>query len=47
MTYIGGKILKKTSNEISILKDEEIIKTITINEDGEFFSKIDMLLAFC
>tara|TARA_B110000914_G_scaffold226476_1_gene251888 strand:- start:1476 stop:2762 length:1287 start_codon:yes stop_codon:yes gene_type:complete len=43
MTYIGGKILKKTSNEISILKDEEIIKTITINEDGEFFSKIDSI----
>jgi len=25
VTYIGGKILKKTSNEISILKDENLI----------------------
>jgi hypothetical protein len=43
ITYIGGKILKKTSDEISILKDEKLIKKIAINENGEFFSKLDSI----
>jgi len=43
VTYIGGKILKKTSNEISILKDENLIRNIPVNDDGIFFSKLDDL----
>jgi len=30
-TFISGKIIKPTNNEILILKDEKIIKKITIN----------------
>ena len=42
-TFISGKIIKPTNNEILILKDEKIIKKITINNQGTFSSSIENL----
>jgi len=42
-TYIGGKILKKNNNEISVQKGENLIKKININEQGLFSSKLDSI----
>ncbi len=36
-TYLVGKIVKKTNDKISILKNEKIIKETSISEDGNFF----------
>ena len=40
-TFISGKIIKPTNNEIQVLKDEKIIKKININNDGTFLSSIE------
>ena len=42
-TFISGKIIKPTNNEILILKDEKIIKKITINNQGTFSSSFEDL----
>ena len=42
-TFISGKIIKPTNNEILILKDEKIIKKITINNEGVFSSSLENL----
>ena len=35
-TFFNGKIIKKTSDTITLLKDENIINKSKINEDGTF-----------
>ena len=42
-TYISGKIIKPTNNEIQLLKDEKVIKNININNEGIFSTSIDNL----
>ena len=41
-TYFSGKIIKPTNNEITLLKDELVIKSLPINNDGTFISSIDI-----
>ncbi|MDB4050542.1 hypothetical protein N9454_04605 [Flavobacteriaceae bacterium] len=43
MTFLSGKIIKPTNNQIQLLKDEKVIKNIKINSDGIFSSSIDNL----
>ena len=40
-TFISGKIIKPTNNEIQVLKDEKIIKKIKISNDGTFLGSIE------
>ena len=42
-TFISGKIIKPTNNEIQLLKDEKVIKNININNEGIFSTSIDDL----
>ena len=42
-TFISGKIIKPTNNEILILKDEKVIKNISINSEGMFSSSLEIL----
>ena len=42
-TFISGKIIKPTNNEILILKDEKVIKNISINSEGTFSSSLEVL----
>lgn len=42
-TFISGKIIKPTNNEIQLLKDEKVIKNININNEGIFSTSIDNL----
>ncbi len=42
-TYLVGKIVKKTNDKISILKDEKIIKETYISENGNFFLELDSI----
>ena len=42
-TYLVGKILKKTNDKISLLKDEKIINETSIHEDGSFNLKLDSI----
>ncbi len=42
-TFISGKIIKPTNNEVLILKDEKVIKKITINNEGVFSSSLENL----
>ena len=41
-TYFSGKIIKPTNNEITLLKDELVIKSLPINNNGTFISSIDI-----
>ena len=41
-TYFSGKIVKPTNKEITLLKDELVIKSLPINNDGTFNSLIDI-----
>jgi len=41
-TYFSGKIIKPTNNEITLLKDDLVIKSLPINNDGTFISSIDI-----
>ena len=43
ITFISGKIIKPTNNEIQLLKDEKVIKNININNEGIFSTSIDDL----
>ncbi|MDA9622187.1 hypothetical protein N9S70_00275 [Flavobacteriaceae bacterium] len=43
ITFISGKIIKPTNNEIQLLKDEKVIKNIKINNEGIFSTSIDDL----
>ena len=43
VTFLSGKIIKPTNNQIQLLKDEKVIKNIKINSDGIFSSSIDNL----
>ncbi|MBT7623758.1 MAG: hypothetical protein HN595_04450, partial [Flavobacteriaceae bacterium] len=40
-TYLAGKILKKTSEKISVLKDEKIINETSISENGNFYLELN------
>ncbi len=42
-TYLVGKIVKKTNEKISILKNEKIIKETSISENGNFFLELDSI----
>ena len=42
-TYLVGKILKKTNDKISVLKDEKIINETLISENGNFLLKLDSI----
>tara|TARA_B100000929_G_scaffold99525_1_gene78198 strand:- start:284 stop:1675 length:1392 start_codon:yes stop_codon:yes gene_type:complete len=42
-TYLVGKILKKTNDKISVLKDEKIINETFISENGNFFLELDSI----
>ena len=42
-TYLVGKILKKTNDKISLLKDEKIINETLISDDGSFNLKLDSI----
>ena len=41
-TILSGKIVKPTSNEIQLLKDEILVDKIIINENGTFKSLINI-----
>ena len=41
-TILSGKIVKPTSNEIQLLKDEILVNKIIINENGTFKSLINI-----
>ena len=43
VTFLNGKIIKPTNNQIQLLKDEKVIKNIKINSDGIFSSSLDNL----
>ena len=43
VTFLNGKIIKPTNNQIQLLKDEIVIKNIKINSDGIFSSSLDNL----
>lgn len=43
VTFLSGKIIKPTNNQIQLLKDEKVIKNIKINSDGIFSSSLDNL----
>jgi len=40
-TYFVGKILKKTNDKISILKDQVVLNEVVISNDGDFTMVID------
>ena len=42
-TYLNGKIVKTSSKTISILKDEKIIKTTDVLENGYFNFVLDTI----
>lgn len=42
-SYFTGKIIKKTNDKISILKDETILNESFILDDGSFFMSIDSI----
>tara|TARA_X000000368_G_scaffold229974_1_gene181603 strand:- start:120 stop:1508 length:1389 start_codon:yes stop_codon:yes gene_type:complete len=42
-TYLVGKILKKTNDKISVLKDEKIINETLISENGNFLLQLDSI----
>jgi len=43
VTYFGGKIINKTSDKISLLKDENILNESLISNDDVFFMSIDSI----
>ena len=43
LTYFGGKIIKKTNDKISLLKNENILNESLISNDGAFFMSIDSI----
>lgn len=43
VTYFGGKIIKKTNDKISLLKDENILNESLISNNGVFFMSIDSI----
>jgi hypothetical protein len=42
-TYFSGKILKKTNDKISLIKNENIIKETSISNKGDFYMKLDSI----
>ena len=43
VSYFTGKIIKKTTDKISILKDEYILNETLISNDGVFFMSLDSI----
>ena len=43
VTYFTGKIIKKTNDKISLLKDENILNESLISNDDVFFMSIDSI----
>ncbi|MCH1558318.1 MAG: hypothetical protein L7R87_04290, partial [Flavobacteriaceae bacterium] len=41
-TVFVGKIIKPTNDEIQLLKDEELIDKISINDDGTFKTYVNL-----
>ena len=43
VAYFGGEVVNPKSNYVLLLKDDEIIDTLFLNEKNQFFKKFDSL----